>query len=107
MAPRIPSSSAFLCSFRAEAEGAEHQQEDEEIIDAQGELDQVAGGKFEPCLVTLNMTDPNAETRGEDQQKQDKKKIAAGLGGRLPSTKNRQVEHDQHQHHDVETYPVS
>ncbi len=32
--------------LRAKAEGAEHQQEDEQIIDAEGELDQVAGGKF-------------------------------------------------------------
>ena len=58
MAPTIPSSSAFLCAVGLQAEGAEHQQEDEQIIDAHGELDQVAGGKFEPCLMAFNMAYP-------------------------------------------------
>ncbi len=56
--------------------------------------------------MALDMADPNPETRGEGQQKQDKKKIVAGLGGRFPSAENGQVEHNQHQHDGVEAYPV-
>ncbi len=52
------------------------------------------------------MANPNPETRGERQQKQDKEKIMTVLGRRLPAAENREVDHNQNQHYDVETYPV-
>jgi hypothetical protein len=91
----------------AKAEGTKHQQENKKIVDAEGQFDQVAGRKLKPCLASLSMANPNSETRGERQQKQDKEKITTVLGRRLPATENGEVDHNQDQHYDVETYPVS
>ncbi len=95
-----------LCS-RAQAERIEHQQEDEKIINAEGQFDQVARSKLKPRLASLGMANPNPETRGEGQQKQDKQKIVAGLRGLFPATEENEVDHNQNQHYDVETYPIN
>ncbi len=53
------------------------------------------------------MANPNSETRGKGEQKQDKQKIVAGLRGLFPATEDNQVDHNQNQHYNVETYPIS
>ena len=102
----MPSSNAFLCAVGAKAERAKHQQENEKVIDAERQLDQVTGGKFKPRLAPLREANPNPETRSEAQQKHNKQKIMACLRRRFSAAQNREVDHNQNQHYNVEANPI-
>ena len=95
-----------MLALWANAEALKQDHEDEQVIDAEGSFDGVAGDEFQGWLVALRNGDPAGKGgRGEDQKSGaepgEKLRVAgwAAVSGEEP------IPHKQQHDHNVEPYP--
>jgi hypothetical protein len=103
-----PEQQGFPLLGHAQAEGAEHHQEDKQIVDAERELDQVPGGELQARLQPANIPQPYAEGDGQRDQQEHKNQIGSSPRRRRPrpAVEHQQVADDQDGDHNVKAYPV-